>query len=355
MEARLNSIDILRGFAVILMVIGHIYYSFPDKYNKSSIIGPPLLFIVLIAPPFFLIISGFGFYLFIVKRINSGFTKRSIIKDICLRAIFIFIIATLFQFFFGSLLNMQISSIIYWSIFQIIAFSMILFLIIPFLNQKIRIFFYIFSFSLIFFIYFFSSYSEGQFIFKFLVNGIFPFIPWVNFFLFGMGLSDFKLNSSIISQKREMSIILFIGVLVTFLWFFLFVLSFDLFILTFFKAIGLFLIFFSILYFYFDIKELESILSKRIIEWGKLAFSIYYLQFGIAICLKFLFDKKIIQFESLIVLFIQFLILASVILFFLEFFLLLWKKFEYKYGIEWLMNLFSSKSLFIKKDFHDYS
>jgi hypothetical protein len=188
-----------------------------------------------------------------------------------------------------------------------------------------------------------------------LVEGSVPFIPWVSFFLFGMILSDLKLISPKISQKVKIIVFLLVGIIVLISWLLLISLISNLFFLTFFKAIGLFLIIFSFLHFYFDIKGRISIFSKRIIEWGELAFSLYYIQFGMILCLTILLNIKIIQVTSLQTLFIQFLISTSIILLFLEVFLIIWKKYEYKYGIEWFMSLFSYRSLFDKKDFYEQS
>lgn len=344
---RINSIDVLRGISVILMIIGHIYYIWPEVNN--GLFGDTILFIVLVAPAFFLLISGISFYLFLSNNIDKKDPKIKIFNEVIKRSLFIFIISTIFQILFGSVLNMQITCVIYWSIFQVIALSMILFFIIPFLKYYIRLFLYFSIFLILFIINFIVVFYEMIFLYIFVINGPFPFIPWSNFFIFGLFIGDLLRNS----QKEQIKWILFNFLLVGFIFFLIWVIwgikISTGYISIFLKSYFIFLILFSVCYFYLDIKELDLILSRRLIQWGKTAFTLYYIQFifvaGGLVLFPLVFNKT--KMNSLLI--CQFFIVITIILFALELFLRLWHKFEYKFGIEWFMNKFTTRSLLSPK------
>ena len=342
MEYRINSIDFLRGISVILMIIGHIYFIWPDVNN--NLFEEIILLIVLIAPAFFLLISGFSFYIFIGKKINEKNSKLKIFYEVVKRAFFIFIISTIFQIFFGFILCMQITDIIYWSIFQIIAFSMIIFFIIPFLKYYLRIFLYFTLFFFIFFINFLNLFYEIGILYILVEQGTFPFIPWVSFYLVGIFIGDILINS----RKKRINLILFnfslIGIIIFIFWIIWGIKVQTLYISIFLESYCIFLIIFPICYFFLDIKEVEFFLSRSLTQWGKTAFSLYYIQFAIVAIGLIVFP--LILNESILI--FQFFLIITIILFALEFFLKIWRNFDYKYGIEWLMSKFTKKSLYYK-------
>ena len=140
-------------------------YIFWSKTEFTPLEGYIVVFIGGLAGPFFLIVSGISFFILITRRINDAFSKREIFFTILKRAVFIFIVSTLFQLFFGPYFGMKISFIIYWSVFQVIAFSMILFFYIPFFKFKIRLIFYILSIFTIFLLDFIINFYEIKFYF----------------------------------------------------------------------------------------------------------------------------------------------------------------------------------------------
>lgn len=347
MKNRLNSIDILRGIAVLLMVFGHIYYRW---LNTSRILfEETIIQVFLLAPPFFLVVSGMSFYIFINHMKDNGIPKTIVFYEVFKRALFIFVFSTVIQLLFGFTYNMKISFILYWSIFQIIAFSMILFYFMLFAKQFLRICLYFILIILIFALEYFIKFHEITILYIFIRGDAFSFIPWSNFFILGLFLSDILYNFYENRTKGIMIIFLFFGVIALFLWIFWIrnssLLSFS----TFLMSIGVFLLLFPLCYYYTDFKKHEFIFMKTIILWGKLAFSIYYIQFAILIVgmMTFLLIIKVLSF--LIPLPYHFI--TIVILFFLliELFLIIWRKFNYKFGVEWLMNYFSRRTYFTKR------
>ena len=115
----------------------------------------------------------------------------------------------------------------------------------------------------------------------------------------------------------------------------------------FFGVSGVFLITFSIFYYLTDIRKSDFVFQPILVKWGKLSFSLYYIHFAILGIAYFfsslLFNNSILSgyliYEYIILMLLFFLIL--------ELTLRLWNKFDYKFGLEWYMNIFVKKSLFV--------
>jgi peptidoglycan/LPS O-acetylase OafA/YrhL len=84
-------------------------------------------------------------------------------------------------------------------------------------------------------------------------------------------------------------------------------------------------------------KKRNTLIEKTLIHWGKLSFSIYYIHWGI-IALGLMIFPLFIPFNNEVKLFaLPTLILLSIILISLDIFLRIWKKYNYAFGIEWIM------------------
>jgi len=347
LEKRYNSIDISRALAIVCMVTVHTFI-FWSKLG-FSLERDIVYFIGGLAAPFFLITSGISFYILLTKKIYENRLKKEIFVIVLKRAIFIFIVSTLFQIFFGSYFGMKISFIIYWSVFQVIAFSMILFFYIPFFKFKIRLAVYFLAISIIFLLDFIINFYEIELLFL-LVEGTFEFIPYANFFLLGVFISDLIINLSESQFNKILLVFILLGLLSNLFLFILgnlFKSNYFSFVLKFIRYTGIFLIIFSISFYFTDIKKSDFIFKQILIKWGKLSFSLYYIHFillGIAyLFYPLLFNNSILSgyliYEYIILLLLFFLIY--------EITLRIWKKFDYKFGLEWFMNIFVKKSLFI--------
>jgi len=332
MEKRLRSLDTLRGLAVILMIYGHVYYLWITRY--VFIVEEISLFIIFIVPPFFLLISGMSYYFYIRNKILNNFKRLKIFFNVLKRAIFIFVITLLFQICFGFTLNMQIDFVIYWSVFQVIAFSMLAYFIILFLNRYLRIMCYLTLFFVSFLINHLIILYEIEFLYILIEAETFPFIPWSNFFLFGIFTGDVLINHQFDKEYKLIIIYFLIGAICLILWAIWIRFITYLHMSQFFISIGLFLMMFSIYYFYLDVKQFNFFLVGRIIQWGKLAFSIYYIQFamivGALVIYQLLINDLFSQIPQVYLLF------GTLIVFYgsIELFLHLWKKFSYIFSIE---------------------
>ncbi len=348
MAKRLNSIDILRGISVILMIFGHVFYAWPIVNNIFLI--NLFIFIFLLAPPLFLIISGFSFYLFVNNMKMNSYSKKKIFIEILKRALFISIVTTMFILIFGFIYNLKISFIIYWSIFQVISLSMILFWSIIFIRQIYRLICYLFLICIIFLINLIICFYKIYLLYILIKGESFSFIPWCNFFIFGLLVSDLLNNTQ--QEKIKKIILMFLVIIINnlLLWAIFSTMITDSFFLHYLKSISFFVISFAICYYYIDIKNYDTKFSKYLTQWGRIAFSIYYIQFILIIGGRLLIPLIIYELVLFIpVEFLFYLILISIYLI-LEIIINIWKKFNYIYGIEWLMNQISKKSLFIKKD-----
>jgi len=329
------------------MIQVHIYKLW-TKMNYGFA-GLVIEFIGALAPSFFLIVSGTSFFLFINKKISKKISRKNIFSETLKRALFIFIVSLLIQVFFGFVLGMHISFIIYWSIFQVIAFSMITFFAIPFLKRNLRITIMFSSLFLIFLANYVIGYYKIEILYILVSGGDFPYIRWASFYVFGMVLGDLIINTPIDKFKKILIITLSTGIFLLILWFFwISQLLIDSFILSFSATFSIFFILFPIIYYFTDIKESESFFQETLTHWGKFSFSIYYIQFGVIAAGVIIFPLIISDIYSNGFLFYQYLILLVLIYIGIDIFLRIWKKFDYIFGIEWFLNLISKKSLFLK-------
>ncbi|MHA1440148.1 MAG: heparan-alpha-glucosaminide N-acetyltransferase domain-containing protein [Promethearchaeota archaeon] len=344
MNKRLNSLDFLRGLAIILMIQYHIF-----KFWISQNLGLYERIIELlgnIAAPFFVLISGFSFNLFINNHLQKELSKTKIFVEILKRALFIFFISTTIKFLFGRFLNLEFQ-FLYWSIFQLVAISMIVFSFILIL-RKWRIIYFIFLIITVFMVTHLIYLYNLEFL-KIFTKGSFPFIPWVNLFIFGLIIGTIyeKFSEELYKDLSKLFIILVVIIILFFCFFWINsieYLNLNLFLF----AFALFLILFSISYIFLDIRKVEFKLNNVLIRWGKLAFSIYYIHFIIITGVLILFSIFFVDFFSIDFQFYHFIIIFIIFLLFIEIFIRIWEKFDYILGLEWLINKISKRSLFSK-------
>ncbi len=307
-----------------------------------------------LAAPFFLIISGVSNHIFIKKRIDEDQLKLKIFFEVLKRAVFIFIVSTLFQFFFGFTLNMNIEFILYWSVFQVISFCMILFFLIQFCKRALRIILLlILMIFLILFEFIIKSYNL-TFLY-FLVVGTFEFVPWASFFLFGLIFGELYLSFSnrMLNKKLVALIIIgicsfiFIAIWMNFFWYYYFV---PYFFPHFILMTGIFCFLSSIFYYLLDLKKINFYFLESLIRWGKLAFSVYYIHLGVIATGVILFPIFLNKIYTNGFLLYQFLLILLIFFVTLEIFTKIWQRHSYFLGIEWIMNKLVKKTIFFKKN-----
>ena len=324
------------------------FYIFWTKQNYGFI-GDIISFFGSLAAPFFLIISGISFFILIDKRRCGGITKSKVLLEVIKRALFIFTLSTLCQLLFGFIFLMHISSIIYWSVFQVIAFSMLIFFMIPFLKRNLRRSLCFLFLFLIFLIHYAILFFKIEILYI-LVEGTFPFIPWANCFIFGLLIGDILISSFKEQSNKKLLITLSIGIMTLSIWLLLANRISNLTNVSFFIMVfGIFLTLFPICYFILDVKKLNFIFLRTLIGWGKLSFSIYYIQFAIiagGIIIFPLFLSQWYLYGFSVYLYILLLLISFLAL---GLFIKLWHKFDYILGIEWLMNKLIHKTIFSGK------
>ena len=354
MLKRIKSVDFLRGLTVFSMIIYHFFVYWVQM--KKDNYGPFVEFFYFfgyLAAPFFLIISGISYHIFIKKKIDAEQSNLKIFIEVLKRAVFIFIISTFLQIFFGFSLGMKIEFILYWSIFQVISFSMVLFYLIQFCKQSLRIIIHlILTIFLIYFEFIIKSYNL-TFLY-FLVEGTFEFVPWASFFLFGLIFGELILSFSNDNLNRKLisliilgiSCLLYIVIWMNYYWFYYFV---PYFFPNFILMIGIFCILSSISYYLLDMKNKNFYFQESIIRWGQLAFSIYYIHLGLIAVGVILFPVLLNEFYTNGFLPYFFLIILLIFFVVLEIFTKIWQKYNFIFGIEWIMNKIIGKSLIYER------
>ncbi|MHA1285320.1 MAG: heparan-alpha-glucosaminide N-acetyltransferase domain-containing protein [Promethearchaeota archaeon] len=337
---RITSLDFLRGLAILFMIEFHIYiYLFPIGITKGTLI---ILFLGFLAAPLFLIISGFSFILFII-RYKEKIPNKKILYEILKRSIFIFFISTFLKYLFGGFFSLEFN-LIYWSIFQVISAAMIMFSWILLINDiSKQIFGNICSILLIIVIYL-NPVLIPISIYRILFFGSFPLIPWIILFNFGIltGVLFLNLMDYEIKLFYIIIIILSIILLLNSFYFVIFIKynNYDLFLFSYAFFSFLFLIFYYII----DRIGKEIFIIESVKNWGKLSFSLYYIQFIIIGFFQIIFNLFNIIFLADITLFILILIISII---FIEILLRTWKKINYLFSLEWLLHKISKKSLFL--------
>ncbi|MFX0072061.1 MAG: acyltransferase family protein [Candidatus Hermodarchaeota archaeon] len=347
MDNRIVSIDVIRGLCVVLMVVGHMYYLWVSTVDYIP--GIIIAFIIIIPSGVFPLVSGYAFYYYIDRENNKEIKKSKIFRVALMRAGFIFFISTTITFLFGFFIGVHPNTIIYWSIFQLIAVSMISFFFIPFLRIEFRMLSYLILSILIFFFCFIILNYEIKILYILFNVGNFPFLPWAIYFLFGIFIADLTKNFPENKISTLLLVYMSIGAIVITAFFLGISNVTYMYIDLFFKNIGAFLIIYPILYFFMDLKGFESSLQNRLIQWGKVAFSVYYLHFGLLVMGLFILPFIINDIFSNGLSLYQYFISATIILISIDIFLRLWKRYNYILGIEWAMSKFSKKSLFDQK------
>ena len=355
MKDNLVSLDILRGFTVFLMILFHIFMEWMNWAPRDyGVFRDIMVFFGFLAPPFFLIISGMAYYFFINRKINESVSKPNIFSEVIKRSLFIFVVPTVLQIGMEFIFNIELTNIIYWSIFQVIGFSMVLFFLSLFLKQNLRRILYICLILIFFFLDFIISYYKLNYL-STLDEGVFAFIPWTNFYIFGLLFGDLisSWHKDHVSRNLITSTIVGIGGIISFfIWVVFYSYSYYFtphFLPYFLLTVGIFIILFSLFYYWIDIKGKVFYFQYSIIHWGKLAFSIFYIHFGLIALGILVFPLLIGEIYYYGFSIYQFFILIIILFLSLEIFLRIWQRYNYFLGIEWFMNKISKKKLFFKK------
>ena len=323
---RFLSLDIARGFAIFVMIEAHIaFILLGSALNNLS---------GIVAAPFFILISGLAFELFVVSRVRRENSKPKIFIESLSRSIVLFAI-TLLPYVIASIVmpsTFPWVGILKWSVFQVIAVGYV----IGFFLQGRQVL-KIIALALILFSTPLLSSIENL---SFLITGTFPLFPFLGFFITGQIFSDIYTNKRIevISSRNLLCIsILPLIILIPIL-----LLSNTVFGHDTLGQVHAFLIvcgaqFFFIVLFKVLVDRAKHIFIFRSLERiGRISFSAYYLHLAIIFTLARAFSiLNLAPSDIFIVLILNIVILLSItwVLSFIE---SKWSRYLYIFGVEWM-------------------
>ncbi len=207
---RIKCIDILRGLAIICMFLYHIQIWWINK-NDISIINALYSTYAILGTTGFLFISGVSTmlsYKFRMQKIDKEYTKRVIKREYFFRALFILIIALLYNIFIAFTFGI-ITDIWKWFILLTIAFSLLLAWPLLKTSKLLRvyvagIFFCVDQFLVVFLANFQGQLNLFGILFYILYNSLDqdPIMSFFSFFLIGTVIGDLIFETQ---QKEEFS------------------------------------------------------------------------------------------------------------------------------------------------------
>ena len=331
---RIPSVDIFRGLALLLMIDAHIPISVGWISKWSHIL----------AAPFFLIVSGLSYDLFLSSRKRKTIEKKYICVEAFSRGFLIYalplvpyiIISILFTVPFIQLPYVQRYSIqiFHWGVFQIIGVGYILGLLIP-NNLKSKVFFLIFTFISTFII---SNFYPD--VFYFLINDIYAFFPWVGYFLYGRIFYELYNRSFKDETLFGFSLVFLISSLLT-----MNICKVDFLLSTrdqfpmFLFLSSFYFIIFTLMIIFIDRRHFHHCFFNLLENVGKICFTSYYIHFPILFFINYVFKvffgdtTSFKSFDSL-VLNIIILLFIIIILSYIE---KKWRNYNYIFGFEWFI------------------
>ncbi|MFX1277693.1 MAG: heparan-alpha-glucosaminide N-acetyltransferase domain-containing protein [Promethearchaeota archaeon] len=349
MDTRLKSLDICRGLTGVYMVFFHSYMFLTRlQFGLSHTI---LNYFAMMFSTTYITVSGGAFFYFMNKNFENNMSNKEIFTVVFKRAFFI-IMVTMF---------IQVSSrlifgpdpelfIIHWSLFYHIALGMLLFFFIPYLKRIFRQIAYISIISLVFIANHAIYYYNISYLIFFVEGGTFPFLPWINFFVIGIFLGDLIRNAPEEEINKYILILLLSAVTLLTIWAIWIRENFYLYAFHFTFGTGVFIIMFLIFFYLSDIKKLNLWMQDRIIQWGHITFSLYYLHFLVIFAFMYIFAFFILYYLTTGLLLYQFIIFIIAFIIAVELSIRFWQKHEYKYSLEWSMRKFADFSFFQKKE-----
>jgi uncharacterized membrane protein len=326
-KIRFSSIDIARGIAVTLMIVSDL----PTLISMGIV----RYFAGKCAAPFFIIVAGLSYELFISSRTQRGLESKEISFESFLKSIFLLVIVMI-PLFFGSLLYPErFQFAFHWDVFQIIAVGYLIGIILK-RNWKLEIIAIVLIFLVMYLLKtYFYNWSN------FFLTGNIPPFPYLAYFIFGRLMSEIYSSKSKIHKNITIYIITGIAFLLIYVCIILILkpgfLESDrgepLFFI--FLCSVIFLILISLNYFV-DKKKIKIPLIgfERI---GKIAFTSYYLFFVIELAIyPYINNHFLINFNytTLLITYIGSYMIIILILSFVE---RIWSRYDYAFGIEWLL------------------
>ena len=321
-KTRLSSVDISRGLAIALMIMAHIRAHMPVN------LGLVTAFSGVLAAPFFLIVSGLSYELFLSSRIKKAIEPRIIRLEAFCRGSCIYtiplipyVIATVvrpeqFQFYF-----------VHWGVFQVIGIGYIFGFLVP-RDWRYKTISIISVFIITFLIH---NFFYGTF--GFLIHDYTPLFPWIGYFLFGR-IVYVVYQNKYLQNDYKLLMVATLFLIVSFVIFDIAGISFN-------SAtrdqVPMFLLLCSLQFFilslfiiFVDHRQFCQRLFNPLERVGKIAFTAYYAHLPMMVAIEILSSMySVPPISSLI-----FCVLIILIFAWIE---KVWEKYDFKFGFEWML------------------
>jgi len=335
---RLDSIDIIRGLAIALMVFTHFYaYTVYDIHDSV----PAILneFASFLSVPLFYFIVGYTLVISINDKTRKGYSKDELMNYVLVRAILICALGFALGIFQKGMYNGW-----EWGTLQMIAVGYLCtYFLLP-LSKEIRT---IIATAAILFAFFLAPYSSfyqytGGFNISIFFLGIifaggFPFFPWIAYFILGSVFADIAFT------KKN---VVMIGFPLTILSIISFIyrrynpiikypasLTYNIIWIT-----GTILVYFTI-YWVREIKNAGKTIFYPLKVFGMFSLTIFIAHFVIGMSLIELFiTSDSLSFTQFLCIYILSFIIITIIGHF-------WQRTGFKYSIEWFLQIVSYKAL----------
>jgi uncharacterized membrane protein len=341
---RLESIDIIRGLAIAMMIFTHFFYY---SINPALIYNTLVFYVADLASyfsvPLFYFTIGYTLVISINEKRRKGHTDSELTKYILARSCLIY--------FFGFVLNIDevgFDQVWEWSTLQMISIGYIVTYFLLRRSKTIRAGLIVVSIIIAFILApFYTIYMYGGdwnftgFFMGFIFSGDDPFFPWIAFFLLGSIIAEVKFTKKNIIMIGIPLILLSSGSLlasgINSITKYPASLTYIIIFIT-----GTLITYYGLFYLY-EIKNVGKVLFYPLRLFGMFPLTIFLLHIivGEELIKRFSIYQSLGFIEFLGVFVLTIIILTSVGFF--------WEKWKFKYSLDWVLKIVSHKMLKNKK------
>jgi hypothetical protein len=343
MKTRLQSIDFIRGLAIVGMVQTHFWGVFiaDEGYAYDFVTKWIVLPLGGYAAPLFIIISGLSASLSVKSMSVEGPPPPTQLRNVFIkRGLLLFAFSTLINLFTGEFLRIGGIRWLNWSIFQLIGFA---YLFVPFFVRWAFPAKALFSALILI-----SPMGElgPRFVPSTFLIGFMPFFPWASLFFFGYLIGDLFIAGRCLPSTRKYSIAFLTGLLMLIIrkpLFDYFQIPFNnwdkylgMNLASFAVYMGCFLCLISLFGYLLDDRGFRSPLFGAISGLGQRSLTVYYLQLigiiGLGMLIRSLFNESAVLspiwfLPALVLIFSMLHVGINKI----------WRAKDYKFSLEWFL------------------